>query len=173
MWDDIKSRREASYAKSRAEVTERYNVGTRALPPLSIGDSVSVQNGRGPKPLSWDRTGIVVERLENKQYLVKADGSGNVLLRTRTHLRKILPATRNGSHDVGDIQSALPDQPTTPLLIPGTLRDGTRVIDPVDAGTVEDSQEALDTINDPPEDVTYRRDTTHTLHSASSRFASC
>ena len=84
---------------------------------------------------------------------MKADGSGKVLLRTRTHLRKILPATRNGSHDVGDIQSPPPDQPTTPLLIPGTLQDGTSVIDPVDAGTPEDSQEALDTINDPSEDA--------------------
>ena len=61
--------------------------------------------------------------------------------------------TSNDSHDVGDIQSAPPDQPTTPLLIPGTLRDGTRVINPVDAGTLDDSQEALGTVNSPLEDV--------------------
>ena len=61
------------------------------MAPLSVGDSVSVQNREGNKPLRWDRTGQVVERLENKQYLIKHDGSGMVLLRTRGHMKKIKP----------------------------------------------------------------------------------
>ena len=157
MWDDIKTRRETSYAKKRAETTERYNVGTRSLPPLSVGDSVSIQNKRGSNPTLWERTGQVVERLEHRQYLVKCDGSGNVLLRTRTHLRKIHPATRNGSHIMGDfpqIQHDQPDPPDRPLLIPGTLHNGSRVIDPVDTELLEDHPpEALDTLNGPLENT--------------------
>ena len=49
----------------------------------------------GSKPLRWDRTGQVVERMENRQYMVKCDGSGRVLLRSRGHLRKIQPSARD------------------------------------------------------------------------------
>ena len=37
----------------------------------------------------------MVERLEDRQYMVKVDGSGRVLLRTRGHPRKVKPSTRN------------------------------------------------------------------------------
>ena len=45
--------------------------------------------------LRWDKTGQVVEMLENNQYLIKYDGSGRVVLRTRGHLRKIGQCTRS------------------------------------------------------------------------------
>ena len=104
---------------------------TRPLPPLSVGDSVSVQNKRGPRPLCWDRTRVVVERLEHRQYLVKFDRSGLVLRRTRGHLRKIDPATRNRP-----ISDALEQPLTDPQLnltlhILGQLIDVTGVFNPV------------------------------------------
>ena len=131
IWGEIRERRELASARKQANVIERYDKHTRPLASLSVGDSVSIQNKSGSKPLRWDRTGKIVERLENRQYLVKMDGSGNVLLRTRTHLRKIDPTTREGRmvdsfHDCGA------DGTSTPLMIPGTLDNGTQVIDPLE-----------------------------------------
>ena len=96
-----------------------------------------------------------MERLKHWQYLVKCDGSGNVLLRTRTHLRKIHPATRNISHmsDLPQVRPDQPDPPGKPLLIPGTLQNGSRVVDPVDTGLLEDPPEALDTLSGPLENT--------------------
>ena len=61
------------------------------LPQLPVGPVVQVQNQRGKDPLRWNRSGIVVESLENQQYTVKMDGSGRVSLRNRKFLRKIQP----------------------------------------------------------------------------------
>ena len=46
---------------------EMYSEHKNPLTPFSVGDSGSVQNMVGSKPLRWDRTGLVVERFENKQ----------------------------------------------------------------------------------------------------------
>ena len=104
---------------------ERYDEHKSPLAPLSVGDSVSVQNREGNKPLRWDKTGQVVERLENKQYLVKNDGSGRVMLRTRGHLRKIKPCTRSSwwpdVYPAGQEESA---QEEVPLHIPGGMDAG-------------------------------------------------
>ena len=67
IWDSIKKQRELTHAKKRLATAERYNADKRVLPPLSVGDYVSIQNRSGPHPLRWDRTGKIVERLENRQ----------------------------------------------------------------------------------------------------------
>ncbi len=143
VWSEIQAGRELANARKQAKQVERYDEHTRPLVPLSVGDSVSIQNRSGPKPLRWDRTGRIVERLENRQYLVKADGSGRVLLRTRSHLRKIEPVTRDMSaYDVDSPIGNVPNRPEDsqddtdtplrdPLLIPGTLGNGAHVIDPI------------------------------------------
>ena len=38
----------------------------------------------------------MVEQLEDRQYMVKVDGSGRVLLRNRRHLRKVKPGILGG-----------------------------------------------------------------------------
>ena len=87
VWREIKYARELAHARKQAKVIERYDANAKPLMPLSVGDSVSVQNQTGTKPLRWDRTGVVVERLQqHRQYLIKADGSGRTLLRNRCHL---------------------------------------------------------------------------------------
>ena len=134
IWDSIKKQRELTHAKKHLATAERYNADKRVLPPLSVGDCVSIQNRSGPHPLRWDRTGKIVERLENRQYLVKSDGSGRILLRTRTHLRLINPTTRNQAQG---LDAPLPEN--KPLLIPGSLQDGTKVIDPVDTAAPDHS----------------------------------
>ena len=81
VWSGIKYCIEIAYAHKRTDAATRYNSDKHPLPPLSIGDSVSIQNRRGFHLLRWDRTGVIVERLEQRKYLVKFDRSGNVLLR--------------------------------------------------------------------------------------------
>ena len=61
------------------------------LPELQVGDHVAVQNQTGPRPNKWEKTGLVVEKCDNRQYLVKLDGSGRCTLRNRRFLKKIEP----------------------------------------------------------------------------------
>ena len=69
--------------------------------------------------------------------MLKEDGSGNVLFQTRTHLRKIDPATRNTRTYNNPIrhnehEKDIIADPHVPISITGTLVNGTQVIDPVD-----------------------------------------
>ena len=59
--------REVEASKKLFKSDERYSEHKKPLTPFSVGDSGSVQNRVGSKPLRWDRTGLVAERLENKQ----------------------------------------------------------------------------------------------------------
>ena len=70
---------------------ERLSEHTQHLPALKIGDSVRVQNQRGPHPTKWDHTGLVIEVRQFDQYLIRIDGSGRVTLRNRKFLRKYIP----------------------------------------------------------------------------------
>ena len=92
-WNHILAGRELGASKKLVRTIDRYDEHTRTLAPISVGDMVQVQNQEGNYPLRWDKSGIVVERLEHGQYLVKYDGSGRILLRARGHLRKILSCT--------------------------------------------------------------------------------
>ena len=162
VWTDISRGRELAAARKHAKVVERYDKDKRPLAPLSVGDCVSIQNRAGTHPLRWDRTGKVVERLEHRQYLVKADGSGLVLLRTRAHLRKIDPVTSDRS--AYDVDKPVPVQenqsegpPLEPLLIPGRLQDGVEVIHPVkqepdlvDAESVHSTEQGASLDNESP-----------------------
>ena len=159
VWKDIKEAREIAHARKQAKVIERFDSNTKPLTPLSVGNSVSIQNRNGTKPLRWDKTGEVVERLEHRQYLVKADGSGRTLLRNRCHLRKIDPITRDQSaYDISQpVIAPNREQNEQPLLIPGQLLDGSKVIHPIEVeGQVESptteeipSEKPIESPNDP------------------------
>ena len=84
-WGKLRDLRERGHSRLHAKVTDR------CLEPLGVGDVVLVQNQHGPKPTRWDRTGLVVETLGNRQYSVKMDGSGRITLRNRRFLKKVQP----------------------------------------------------------------------------------
>ena len=129
-WKYILEGRELGASRKLAKSKERYDEHASPLAALSVGDCVSIQNREGNKPLRWDRTGQVVERMENRQYMVKCDGSGRVLLRTRGHLRKIMPSvTDRRCYDMDPQQQGEPDD-DVPLHIPG-VRAGSQVLHPV------------------------------------------
>ena len=59
------------------------------LEQVKVGDTVLVQNQTGKDPTRWDKTGTIVEKRENDQYLVRIHGSGRVSPRNRRFLKKI------------------------------------------------------------------------------------
>ena len=90
-WQETLMNREKALAIRHSREREKWSEHTRELKPLEIGDHVYIQNQVGNHPLRWDRTGIVVEIKDFKQYQVKVDGTGRVTLRNRKSLRKFTP----------------------------------------------------------------------------------
>ena len=90
-WTNLNDDREMSRARIRHDRGEAYNVQNSNLEPLKEGDTISTQDCTGPKPLHFDRSGIVIQEIGNRQYQVKTNGSGRILLRNRKHLRKLVP----------------------------------------------------------------------------------
>lgn len=76
---------------------ERWAEHTRRLPPLTVGDTVHIQNQIGLYPRKWDKSGVVVEVRQFDQYLVRVDGSGRLTLRNRKFLRKYRPVYHRGT----------------------------------------------------------------------------
>ena len=86
----------------------------------------------GPQPLRWNRTGIVIENLGNRQYHIRVDGSRRLILRNRKNLKKIKPldvkeSTKSKIPNYDDIPKApaslkKPSTPkvTTPYTKPST-----------------------------------------------------
>ena len=90
-WRETLISREEALRNRHMRVAERLSQNTRVLPPLTVGDSVRIQNQTGPHPTKWDKTGLVVEVRQFDQYVVRVDGSGRTTLRNRKFLRKYLP----------------------------------------------------------------------------------
>ena len=90
-WLLTKEQRELALAKRYTKQGEVWSEHTRDLPELPVGSHVSVQNQHGNKAKRWDRTGLIVDVLPHKQYRVRMDGSGDISLRNRRFLRKIIP----------------------------------------------------------------------------------
>ena len=79
----------ARYVKTLESLWEQK----RILPKLNTGDLVMIQDQSRPK--KWDKSGVVIEIIENYQYLVKVDGSGGLTLCNRRSLRKYKPHFRS------------------------------------------------------------------------------
>jgi hypothetical protein len=119
-WSAIADSREEALAR-RVSVTSIPSP-ERELPPLTIGDSVSVQNQTGNHPSKWNNTGIISEVLPYRQYHVVMDGSRRVSLRNRRFLRKISPiCRREGTVDsltdrtIPVTTATPPSAPTSPM----------------------------------------------------------
>ena len=130
-WKYILEGRELGASRKLPKSKERYDEHASPLASLSVGDCVSIQNREDNKPIRWDRTGQVVERMENRQYMVKCDGSGRVLLRSRGHLRKIQPSAGDRRwYDIDPQGQQGKHEDDVPLHIPG-VRAGSQVLHPV------------------------------------------
>ena len=92
VWPELADAREKAFDRRRTLASKRANIKpARKLSPLSISDTVAIQNQTGQR---WDRTSIISETLPHEQYRVLVDGSRRTTLRNRRFLRRILPHTR-------------------------------------------------------------------------------
>ena len=81
--------RERALAQRHVAKQEVLTRGSKALPPLNLGDTVMVQDQSTHKAGRWTKTGKIVEVQDFDSYLVKIDGSNTVTKRNRKYLRKI------------------------------------------------------------------------------------
>ena len=88
IWSEAMKYRELALRHRWAQGRERWTEHTKRLPPLKVGDLVYIQNQSGNYPTRWDKSGVVIEVLQNDQYGIKVDGSGRVTLRNRKFLRR-------------------------------------------------------------------------------------
>lgn len=144
-WEEIYDARENALAKRHIRTMEPTR--EEEMPPLSIGDTVSIQNQSGNKPGRWDNTGTVTEALPFRQYRVLVDGSRRITLRNRRFLRKIDPICRNPDYiretmgqprppatttndePAPPVVTAQPDEPKPPPL-PAPIADPTLMPQP-------------------------------------------
>ena len=77
--------RELSMVTRSEKSKAAYDVGTKHLQELSVGDQVLCQDAR---TRVWDRRGVVVEKLPFRKYTVKMQGTGRVTTRNRRHLKQ-------------------------------------------------------------------------------------
>lgn len=86
-WHDLLRLREQALAKRHMKRGVELSEHTRRLKPLTVGQSVTIQNQHGNNPKRWCNTGTIVEVGEFDKYLVKVDGSGRLTVRNRRYLR--------------------------------------------------------------------------------------
>ncbi|KAF0293676.1 hypothetical protein FJT64_008618 [Amphibalanus amphitrite] len=77
-------RRELSMVTRGEKSKAAYDVGTKELSEMSVGDSVLCQDARTK---AWDRRGVIVEKSPFRKYLVKMQGTGRVTIRNRRYLK--------------------------------------------------------------------------------------
>ena len=88
-WTSHLGMREKEMAR-RGEILRDETKFSRTLPKLSVGQLVRVQD---PVTKRWDRTGVVTRLLRPiRQYTVRLDGSGRLVIRNRKFLRPIGPS---------------------------------------------------------------------------------
>jgi hypothetical protein len=86
--------RERAMAKRHGRMERQLAHGSRALPPLSLGDCVVVQDQvalQAGKPGRWTKSGEIVEILPHDAYMIRMHGSRKVTQRNRRFLRRTQP----------------------------------------------------------------------------------
>ena len=91
---DTLASREEALRNRHMKTAERLAEHTRRLPPLTVGDSVRIQNQTGHHPTKLDKTDRIIEVRQYDQYAIHVDVLGRVTLRNRKFLRKYVPVQR-------------------------------------------------------------------------------
>ena len=81
--------RELLAAKLNHKMKAAFDKGSRVLPELQVGDRVRIQNQTTLRRIRWDKTGKITGILRDRQYTILVDGSRQITVRNRCHLRKI------------------------------------------------------------------------------------
>ena len=95
VWREGWSMKEQAMRARATKSIENLSQHSKNLPPLSVGDTVFIQNQTGNHPNKWDRTGTIMNCRPHHQYIVKVDATGRITLRNRQFLRKYTPPAKN------------------------------------------------------------------------------
>ena len=68
-------------AKLNTKMAKYYNRGSKVLPKLAVGDKVRIQNYTTVRSTRWDRTGVIIRVLRDRQYEILVDGSRRLTVR--------------------------------------------------------------------------------------------
>ena len=112
-WQDAWSAKEEALRARFIRTSEKINLHSKHLPPLTVGEKCFVQNQTGPHAKKWYHTGTVMEVLPHHKYAVKMDGSGRITCRNRRFLKVYTPV----SLTMKNRSFLLPDVQTTPAKV--------------------------------------------------------
>ena len=142
LWKEAWELKERALRQRAVKSMERLSEHSKHLKELQPGDHVYVQNQTGRNPTKWEKSGKVMERGDNDQYMVKVDGSGRVTARNRRFLCKFDPALIDSApaqvpfpmeEAVTPTQEPQQDQKTDHRSGPGIMhRDGPEQEQPVE-----------------------------------------
>ena len=121
-WRQAAEARAKAYAKRHVQKAEQLSRGSKALPPLSPGDHVAIQNQTGNNPRQWPKTGVVIEVGPHHSYFISVDGSRTVTKRNRQYLRKIVPFSSTLPNKSPASKPSIPTASSDPS-IPTTFTD--------------------------------------------------
>ena len=83
---------------------------------MSVGDRVAVQNMHGKNPKKWERIGTIVSTEDYDRYGIRLDGSRQLSIRNRKHLRQIPSSTPQRDVAVAPHQPQPSREHTTPEI---------------------------------------------------------
>ena len=150
-WVVSAEQREAQFARRNKVVATRYNAHTRLLRELSVGTHVLIQS-RNKK---WNRLGVIVEKLDNRQYNIKVKGSGRVTLRNRRfikpcsyvqpHQNQIITPPKQHQQLIPTVIDTRVDSPSQHVTPAQVMQPPPHPVDlPVDRGEVENNTTTTD-----------------------------
>ena len=93
---------------------------------MPVGTAMAIQNQTGRILTKWDKTGVIVENRENKQLVIKVDGSRRLTLRNRRFVRSLSSGTRDlpsmsSPTTTSQTPQSVPTAPPTQSSTPPTL----------------------------------------------------
>ena len=121
-WKEEINKRQTRRVTLQRRVAKRYNIGTRRLRPLAIGQHVLTQHHTTKR---WNRSAVVLEVLPHRKYKVRMNDTGNTAHRNRRHLKptnRSVPA-QPITHHSGSNPDPIQQSPPTPVLHPDTESD--------------------------------------------------
>ena len=161
-WSEISRYREMAMAKRHIANEKYYNPHSRPLRELEIGQSVQIQNQIGSYPRRWTKTGRVVERLGNRQYHIRVDGSNRVTRRNRRFLREIDPVVDTQCLPPSEDIPMISDQTKRPEPLDTSQEEMEMEVDDVDCQDRREVPTMMEIDEDPyemPPDRGLRRST--------------
>ena len=84
-WSEELKKRQVRRTTLNDNLTKRYNIGTRNLKPLKVGEQVIVQHHANKR---WNRSAVIVKVLPHRAYQIRMDDTGNLTYRNRRFLKR-------------------------------------------------------------------------------------